>query len=286
MSAGDLSIIDPDQSSWASMPPMPPKAVRHPLRDGFGKPIDRAIRLEKPNKHASLRTGGSVEATLQVAAGISHGGLRLATGDDRAIRQAPELAAKRLLDVVLGSLSLLLLSPMFLAIATAIKLQSDGPVFYTSERVGVGGRTFRCYKFRTMVRDAESLRSQLAHLNERQGILFKISNDPRVTPLGAMLRKYSLDELPQLINVLRGEMSLVGPRPPLACEVEQYEPHHLRRLSVLPGMTGLWQVEARSDPSFDSYVALDCKYAEDWSLWLDLKILARTFRVVFLGTGV
>ena len=101
-----------------------------------------------------------------------------------------------------------------------------------------------------------------------------------------MLRKYSLDELPQLFNVLRGEMSLVGPRPPLSSEVDQYEPHHLRRLSVMPGMTGLWQVEARSNPSFDSYIALDCKYADDWSLWLDLKILARTLRVVLLGTGV
>jgi lipopolysaccharide/colanic/teichoic acid biosynthesis glycosyltransferase len=137
-----------------------------------------------------------------------------------------------------------------------------------------------------MVRDAESQRNEIAHLNEREGILFKISKDPRVTPLGAWLRKYSLDELPQLFNVLRGEMSLVGPRPSLSSEVDQYEPHHLRRLSVMPGMTGLWQVEARSNPSFDSYFALDCKYADDWSLWLDLKILARTFRVVLLGTGV
>ncbi len=264
------------------MPPMPPQAVLRPLRDGFGKPLDRAIRLEKPNKHASLRLVGKDAEILDTQRGV----LRLATADDRAPRQATSLAIKRALDVMLGSLSLLLLSPVFAAIAAAIKLQSDGPVFYTSERVGVGGRIFRCYKFRTMVRDAESLRSQLAHLNEREGILFKISNDPRVTPLGALLRKYSLDELPQLINVLRGEMSLVGPRPSLACEVEQYKPHHLRRLSVLPGMTGLWQVEARSDPSFDSYISLDCKYAEDWSLWLDLKILARTFRVVFLGTGV
>jgi lipopolysaccharide/colanic/teichoic acid biosynthesis glycosyltransferase len=173
----------------------------------------------------------------------------------------------------------LLLSPVFVVIAVAIKLQSDGPVFYSSERVGVGGRLFHCHKFRTMVRDAESLRHKIAHLNEREGILFKVTDDPRITPLGAMLRKYSLDELPQLINVLRGEMSLVGPRPSLHSEVVQYETQHFRRLSVLPGMTGLWQVEARSDPSFDSYVALDCRYADNWSL-------TRTVRVVLLGTGV
>ncbi len=202
------------------------------------------------------------------------------------MQRTRSLAIKRALDLSLGAASLLLLSPLFLAVAAAIKLQSDGPVFYTSERVGEGGRLFRCHKFRTMVRDAESRRSEIAHLNEREGILFKISKDPRVTPLGALLRKYSFDELPQLFNVLRGEMSLVGPRPSLPSEVDQYEPHHLRRLSVMPGMTGLWQVEARTDPSFASYIALDCKYADDWSLWLDLKILARTFRVVLLGTGV
>jgi lipopolysaccharide/colanic/teichoic acid biosynthesis glycosyltransferase len=137
-----------------------------------------------------------------------------------------------------------------------------------------------------MVRDADSRRGDLTHLNERSGVLFKISNDPRVTPLGAWLRKYSLDELPQLFNVLRGEMSLVGPRPSLRCEVAQYQTAHFRRLDVLPGMTGLWQVEARSDPSFDSYVALDSKYVNEWSLWLDLKLLLRTVYIVFRGTGV
>jgi exopolysaccharide biosynthesis polyprenyl glycosylphosphotransferase len=196
------------------------------------------------------------------------------------------LLFKRILDLILGTIALVLLSPLFLVIALAVKLQSDGPIFYSSERVGVRGRGFLCYKFRTMVRDADSLRSSVAHLNERKEILFKISKDPRVTRLGAWLRKYSLDELPQLFNVLRGEMSLVGPRPSLRAEVIQYRPAHFRRLDVIPGMTGLWQVEARCNPSFDSYVALDCRYADNWSIWLDLKILLRTFRIVFLGTGV
>jgi lipopolysaccharide/colanic/teichoic acid biosynthesis glycosyltransferase len=122
-------------------------------------------------------------------------------------------------------------------------------------------------------------------MNERDGILFKIANDPRITRIGSILRKYSLDELPQFYNVLRGDMSLVGPRPPMAAEVEQYDLAHLRRLDVLPGITGLWQVEARQDPSFDSYISLDTAYVENWTLWLDLKILARTVHVVLSGTG-
>src|SRR6202042_1382617 len=139
--------------------------------------------------------------------------------------------------------------------------------------------------FRTMVRQADEMLAKLQHLNERDGVLFKISNDPRVTRVGRFLRKYSLDELPQLFNVLIGDMSLVGPRPPIAAEVEQYELSHLRRLDVLPGMTGLWQVEARQDPSFDSYISLDTAYVENWNLLLDLRILARTVGVVLAGTG-
>jgi exopolysaccharide biosynthesis polyprenyl glycosylphosphotransferase len=196
------------------------------------------------------------------------------------------MVCKRLLDITLGGVALVILSPVFAAVALAIALQNDGPVLYRSERVGLRGREFGCYKFRTMLRDADVQRQDLMHLNERSGILFKISKDPRLTPLGAWLRKYSLDELPQLFNVLRGEMSLVGPRPSLRSEVQQYQTAHFRRLDVLPGMTGLWQVEARTDPSFDSYVALDSKYVDEWSLWLDLSLMLRTFRTVFRGTGV
>jgi lipopolysaccharide/colanic/teichoic acid biosynthesis glycosyltransferase len=136
-----------------------------------------------------------------------------------------------------------------------------------------------------MVAGAEMLQEDLIHRNERDGVLFKISNDPRTTRAGMWLRKYSLDELPQIFNVLAGDMSLVGPRPPLATEVEKYDLSHLRRLDVLPGMTGLWQVEARQDPSFDHYISLDKAYVENWSVWMDLRIMARTVGVVFSGTG-
>lgn len=203
------------------------------------------------------------------------------TGD-----RAVPLFLKRAFDAVVGSIALVLASPFLLAIAIAVKLQSPGPAFYASERIGHKGGFFTCYKFRTMVSNAELLRAKLAHLNERNGILFKISKDPRITSIGAVLRKYSLDELPQLWNVVRGDMSLVGPRPSIRSEVVQYQTPHLRRLDVIPGMTGLWQVEARRDPSFDSYVSLDSKYVNEWSLWLDLKIIIRTVTVVLGGTGV
>jgi exopolysaccharide biosynthesis polyprenyl glycosylphosphotransferase len=195
------------------------------------------------------------------------------------------LFLKRWLDVVLSILALTVLSPVLLAVAIAVKLDSHGPVFYHSERIGKKGRVFRCIKFRTMIRDADKHRADMMHMNERDGVLFKISNDPRITNLGRFLRKYSMDELPQFFNVLRGDMSIVGPRPPLASEVQEYKLSHLRRLDVTPGITGLWQVQARQDPSFDSYISLDVTYIENWSIWLDLKILARTVGVVLAGTG-
>ena len=192
---------------------------------------------------------------------------------------------KRVLDVSISFLVLLVASPLMFAIAVVVKCGSKGPIFYRAQRIGRKGRTFTCFKFRTMVMNADKLREDLAHLNEREGVLFKISNDPRITKAGLILRKYSLDELPQLFNVLVGDMSLVGPRPPMAAEVEQYDLAHLRRLDVLPGMTGLWQVEARQDPSFDSYISLDTAYVENWNLLLDMRILARTIGVVVGGTG-
>jgi exopolysaccharide biosynthesis polyprenyl glycosylphosphotransferase len=192
---------------------------------------------------------------------------------------------KRWLDVALSIVALILLSPVLLGVAIAVKLDSRGPILYFSERIGKKGRVFRCTKFRTMVRDADKRRADVMHMNERDGVLFKISNDPRITKVGGFLRKYSLDELPQFFNVLRGDMSIVGPRPPLASEVREYKLSHLRRLDVTPGITGLWQVQARQDPSFDSYISLDVTYIENWSIWLDLKILARTVGVVLAGTG-
>jgi exopolysaccharide biosynthesis polyprenyl glycosylphosphotransferase len=192
---------------------------------------------------------------------------------------------KRVMDTTGAVFAMLLGWPLALVVSIAIKLDSEGPVFYRAQRIGRKGRTFTCYKFRTMVVNADKLKEDLLHRNERDGILFKITDDPRVTRAGRFLRRYSLDELPQFYNVLRGDMSLVGPRPPIATEVEQYDLSHLRRLDVLPGITGLWQVEARQDPSFDSYISLDTAYVENWSLWLDLKILARTVGVVVSGTG-
>jgi exopolysaccharide biosynthesis polyprenyl glycosylphosphotransferase len=193
---------------------------------------------------------------------------------------------KRVMDLAFCSMALLVCAPLMAVIALMIKMDSDGPVFYTAQRVGRKGRSFNCLKFRTMVHKAESMRGSLAHRNERSGLLFKISNDPRVTQIGFWLRRYSLDELPQFLNVLAGTMSLVGPRPPLTSEVEQYDLSHLRRLDVLPGITGLWQVEARQDPSFDNYISLDTAYVENWSLMLDLKIMVRTVGVVLSGSGV
>jgi exopolysaccharide biosynthesis polyprenyl glycosylphosphotransferase len=195
------------------------------------------------------------------------------------------MVMKRILDIVASSVTLVLTLPVLIAIAIAVHADSDGPIFYMSERIGKKGRVFRCIKFRTMVSDAEKRRTEVLHMNERDAVLFKITNDPRITRLGRFLRKYSLDELPQLLNVLRGDMSLVGPRPPIASEVKRYELNHLRRLDVVPGITGLWQVQARQDPSFDSYISLDRAYIENWSLWLDVKILVRTIGVVASGTG-
>jgi exopolysaccharide biosynthesis polyprenyl glycosylphosphotransferase len=202
-----------------------------------------------------------------------------------ARQRALSLFIKRTIDIVLATLALVVLFPLFAAVAIVIKFESRGPVFYLSRRVGHKGRVFICYKFRTMVENADALRGQLAHMNERKGVLFKISNDPRITVVGAVLRKYSLDELPQLWNVLRGDMSLVGPRPPLKAEVAQYHAEHLRRLDAVPGITGLWQVEARQDPSFESYISLDSKYVNHWSLRMDLRILLRTVGAVLRGTG-
>jgi exopolysaccharide biosynthesis polyprenyl glycosylphosphotransferase len=195
------------------------------------------------------------------------------------------LLTKRFMDIVVSVLGLVLLGPLLLIIALAIKVESPGPLLYRSRRIGSKGREFTCLKFRTMVADADEQRPDLEHLNERTAVLFKISNDPRITRVGKLLRKYSLDELPQFLNVLIGDMSLVGPRPPVPGEVTQYDLEHLRRLDVAPGITGLWQIKGRRDPSFFNYVALDLEYIENWTLWLDFKILLQTVPEVLRGSG-
>jgi exopolysaccharide biosynthesis polyprenyl glycosylphosphotransferase len=199
------------------------------------------------------------------------------------------LAIKRAIDVLGAVVGLALFLPLMCGIAIAIKLDDGGPILYRSRRVGKKGRLFTCYKFRTMIPNADSLQDLLKYLNERQGPLFKITNDPRLTRLGTVLRKYSLDELPQFVNVLKGEMSLVGPRPPTPAEVEQYEGYTLEyyhRLDVKPGLTSLWGLRARNDPSFERAFALDCAYIENWSLWLDLKIIFWTIPAAFFrGQG-
>lgn len=195
------------------------------------------------------------------------------------------LFVKRAMDVTGASLGLLVLSPVLLFISMCIRLNSKGRAIYRSPRIGKKGRKFTCYKFRTMVSDADAVKDQLRHLNERCGPTFKIKNDPRITRIGRFLRKYSLDELPQLWNVLKGDMSLVGPRPHPVDDYEQYELEHFRRLDVKPGITGLWQIMAREDPSFEKNMHLDVEYIEKWNLRLDLKLLLRTGLAVCRGTG-
>lgn len=203
-----------------------------------------------------------------------------------AISENWQMLMKRLLDVV-GSLSLLLLlAPLFVIIAVLIKLTSVGPVLFCQQRVGYNKRRFMLYKFRTMVPGAEQMIAELESLNEASGPVFKIARDPRVTPIGTLLRRTSLDELPQLINVLKGDMSLVGPRPLPVRDYEGFsEDWHRRRFSVLPGITCLWQINGRSSIAFDQWMKLDMQYLDEWSLWLDLKILARTIPAVLKGSG-
>jgi exopolysaccharide biosynthesis polyprenyl glycosylphosphotransferase len=205
------------------------------------------------------------------------------------IQQLPiptiQLAVKRLVDILISALALIVLTPFLLLITAIVKLESKGPALYGSFRVGRKGITFRCFKFRTMVQDADALKQSLSHMNERDGVLFKISDDPRITRAGKMLRKYSVDELPQLWNVFLGHLSLVGPRPHPLDDYSHYTLEHRRRLEAKPGITGLWQVTARRDPSFEKNVALDIEYIQTWSLWLDFRILWKTVGVVIAGTG-
>lgn len=201
-------------------------------------------------------------------------------------RSPIRLAIKGALDAVGSATLLSLLSPVFLVLAIAVKLSSPGPIFYRWKVVGQSGRQFVSYKFRSMVANADALRSQLASLNEMRGPVFKMTHDPRVTKVGAWMRRYSLDELPQLYSVLKGDMSLVGPRPPLVTEYAQFTEFQKQKLAVKPGITCLWQVGGRNQVSdFDEWVRLDLEYIRNWSLYLDLKILLQTVKEVFGASG-
>ena len=206
------------------------------------------------------------------------------------IRSGPQddwqLAAKRLIDIVASSTLLVVLAPLFAAVALLIRSDSSGPVFFKQERVGFNKRRFRLWKFRTMADGADERQAELEHLNEVEGPVFKIRNDPRITRIGKLLRRFSIDELPQLFNVLKGDMSLVGPRPLPVRDVERIdESAHKRRFSIKPGLTCLWQVNGRSNIDFEHWVRLDLEYIDKWSLGLDLLILLKTLPAVVKGPG-
>jgi exopolysaccharide biosynthesis polyprenyl glycosylphosphotransferase len=207
--------------------------------------------------------------------------LSLVKGPDRVLG----LAAKRLIDVAAAAFGIVLLSPLMIGIAVYIRLRDGSPAIFRQTRIGMHGREFTIYKFRTMVRDAEDRLAAIQHLSVINGPAFKVPDDPRITPWGRMLRRTSLDELPQLFNVLKGEMSLVGPRPAPPREVAAYDLWHRRRLSMKPGITGLWQLSSRSDSDFDERARLDLDYIDRWSLWLDLRIVARTLPAVLQLDG-
>jgi exopolysaccharide biosynthesis polyprenyl glycosylphosphotransferase len=201
------------------------------------------------------------------------------------MRTKSSLMLKRWIDVLVSAIGLILLSPLLLAIAAAIKLTSRGPVLFSQWRIGRDEQAFRMLKFRTMYTGSDALKESLAHLNKADGPMFKIPGDPRVTPAGRLLRRYSLDELPQLWNVLRGEMSLVGPRPLVPDEDDHVLGRHRARLDITPGLTGPWQVMGRTAIPFSEMVKLDYLYVAEWSLWNDLKLLIRTAPVVLAGRG-
>jgi lipopolysaccharide/colanic/teichoic acid biosynthesis glycosyltransferase len=233
-----------------------------------GSPPPTTSRSEDPAVTASSPT---LRSSPRTSSALSHSGFWL--------------ALKRGIDLVGAALAAVVFAPVMLAVALAILIADGRPILFVQERVGLDGTRFRLVKFRTMVRDAEDRYDEVAALSDTRGAGFKMRDDPRVTRLGRWLRRSSLDELPQLWNVMRGDMSLVGPRPAPPREVECYDPWHLGRLSMKPGMTGMWQVASRFDQDFDQRASLDLTYIRRWSVWLDLVILIRTIPAVLLMTG-
>jgi exopolysaccharide biosynthesis polyprenyl glycosylphosphotransferase len=254
-----------------------------PIRSCYGQ-IEDVIRVcervgVESKYFADVFENAFARPSYDRASGTPAVSLKVVQDDARVI-------VKRTLDIVLAMVAVVTLAPLMLAIALAVKLTSPGPVLFSQWRYGRNRRLFRMYKFRTMVPDAEDLQVTLEPLNEVDGPVFKIARDPRVTPLGRLLRRTSLDELPQLFNVLRGEMSLVGPRPLPTRDVSRFnEGRLMRRFSVMPGLTCLWQIGGRSEVDFDEWLALDLDYIDNWSLRLDFLILLRTIPAVIRGTG-
>ncbi len=196
-----------------------------------------------------------------------------------------QMALKRLFDITASAAALWFLMPLFLVVAMLVKITSRGPLLFRQTRVGINGRPFKMLKFRTMVENAEALKATLSTQNEMDGPVFKMKKDPRITPIGRILRKFSIDELPQLVNVLRGDMSIVGPRPPVPQEVAKYEAWQRRRLSVRPGLTCIWQVSGRNEISFEEWMYMDMQYIDHWSFWKDLRLILKTVPVVLTGHG-
>jgi exopolysaccharide biosynthesis polyprenyl glycosylphosphotransferase len=215
------------------------------------------------------------------ALGVNDGYIHYQTVQSKPV----EMAFKRLFDIVSSGVALWVLAPMLLVVAVLVKLTSRGPLLFRQTRVGLHGRPFKMLKFRTMVENAEELKAKLAAQNEMDGPVFKMKKDPRITSIGRILRKFSIDELPQLINVLRGDMSVVGPRPPVPNEVAKYEPWQRRRLSVRPGLTCIWQVSGRNEISFEQWMYMDLQYIDTWSFTKDIGLILKTFPVVLTGRG-
>jgi exopolysaccharide biosynthesis polyprenyl glycosylphosphotransferase len=250
-------------------------------------PQDRAIELvdQSHQRGITVRVAPSTMEILTHRAELVPGQSMPLFELQPPVFEGIDFALKRLFDVVGATFALLLLSPLLLFIAAGVKLTSRGPLLYRSRRPGIGGVPFHCLKFRTMRSDADQMQEDLEELNEATGPLFKIRRDPRLTSVGRFLRRFSLDELPQLVNVLRGQMSLVGPRPLPQRDFEHLEEWHKKRYLVLPGVTGLWQVSGRSELDFDDLVRLDFLYLERWSVFLDVTILLKTIPAVLKGKG-
>jgi lipopolysaccharide/colanic/teichoic acid biosynthesis glycosyltransferase len=272
------TAASPKPSAFAPKTVVPPLPARPPCSEPEDPVSDHAC-IASPRHVLPLSPG------INQALAIGHlSGNRNCERRMEPIRGIG-LLLKRIMDLVLSSIAIVLTWPLMLVIAIAVKLESPGPAIYPSPRAGERGQKFLCYKFRTMIEGADALKESLRPLNQRQDPFFKIEDDPRVTRLGRFLRKYSLDELPQFWNTLKGDMSLVGPRPHPVDDYVRYSPEHHRRLDVKPGITGLWQVTARTNPSFETTMLLDLEYMEHWSLLLDCKILMRTVPAVLAGEG-